>query len=93
MLRNFENDLTYISTTKDLWNVKANGQQITFYNCTFFGSDGVVLKYVAKNALFKNNLFKYNDWSAADNDFTNLGGYGDVYSIRSYNDTFIRNTL
>ncbi len=35
-------------------------------NCTFFGSDGVVLDYRGANTVVANNLFEYNDWSGAN---------------------------
>jgi len=63
----------------------------TFYNNTFYGSDGLALSYWGRNVTLENNLFKYNDWSAA-NMVKAGGGLATIKSFGIY-DRFERNTL
>ena len=63
----------------------------TFYNNTFHGSDGLALSYWGRNVTVKNNLFEYNDWSAA-NMVKAGGGLATIRSFSIY-DVFERNTL
>ena len=51
----------------------------TIFNCTFFGADGIPLEYSGNNVTVENNLFEYNDWSAA-NMKAHTGGLGDIFS-------------
>ena len=63
----------------------------TFYNNTFYGSDGYLGFVNGFNVTFENNVFSYNDWSGA-NTITAAGGTG-IFVSRSENDRYIRNTL
>lgn len=63
----------------------------TFFNNTFYGSDGLALSYHGANVAIANNLFEYNDFTAA-NMIVGGGGLGTIKSD-SVNDTFVRNTL
>ena len=64
---------------------------LTFFNNTFYGTDGVALEYAGANITVENNLFEYNDWSAA-NMKTASGGLGTIIS-QGAGDVFVRNTL
>lgn len=63
----------------------------TFFNNTFYGSDGLALSYHGANVTIENNLFEYNDFTAA-NMVIGGGGLGTIKSD-STGDQFIRNTL
>ena len=58
---------------------------------TFYGSDGMALRYSGKGVLLQNNLFEHNDWSIAIMT-QKSGGFGTVIS-NGHEDKFIRNTL
>lgn len=75
----------YRKTKPDTWG------KFTFYNNTFYGSDGLALSYWGRNVTIKNNLFEYNDWSAANM----VKGGGGLATIKSFSihDLFERNTL
>ncbi|KAL9968135.1 hypothetical protein ACROYT_G026469 [Oculina patagonica] len=64
---------------------------VRFFNNTFYGTDGIALKYQGIGDVVENNLFEYNDWSGANMNVA-TGGGGTVYS-NSIGDKFIRNTL
>jgi len=66
---------------------------LTFLNCTWYGSDGVPMRFSGNNVILRNNLWELNDWSGANNDFSSSGGIGTIMSGKSRNETFIRNTL
>lgn len=59
--------------------IVSRSKPFTIFNCTFFGADGVALEYSGANVRVENNLFEYNDWSAA-NMRQHTGGLGDIYS-------------
>ena len=63
----------------------------TFFNNTFYGSDGLALEYDGLNNTLKNNLWMYNDWSAA-NMVKSSGGLGTILA-NGIGDTFARNTM
>ena len=69
----------------------SRGKSFQLINSTFFGSDGMALRYSGKGVLLQNNLFEYNDWSVAIMT-QKSGGFGTVIS-NGYEDKFIRNTL
>lgn len=84
-------------TAPALWTtVRANNKRkglntLTFFNNTFFGTDGAVLEYSGLNVTLANNLFEYNDWTAANMVYQS-GGIGTIIS-GGVGDVFIRNTL
>ena len=43
----------------------SRGKSFQLINSTFFGSDGMALRYSGKGVLLQNSLFEYNDWSVA----------------------------
>ena len=63
----------------------------TFFNNTFYGTDGVALQYSGQNITLKNNLFEYNDWTGANAKVV-TGGTGTIVS-RSSREWVRRNTL
>jgi len=71
---------------------KPNGK-IAIINCEFIGAEGSPLAFWGKEAVVKNNLFKWNDWSAQM--WTKAsGGFGTVQGDpRGVDETFERNTL
>jgi len=52
----------------------------TFYNNTFYGSDGLALAYAGNNVRIENNLFEYNDWTGANM----LKAQGGLATIKSF---------
>ena len=62
-----------------------------FYNNRFYGSDGYVAFVNGFEVTFENNLFEWNDWSAA-NTIEATGGIG-LMESKTQNDNYIRNTL
>jgi len=62
------------------------------YDCTFYGSDGLALEYRGKNVEIENNLFSYNDWTAANMD-KQMGGKATVSVPLALNDHYLRNTF
>jgi len=79
-----------------LMTINANSRRgrgdLRFFNCTWFGSDGVPLQYSGGNVEVRNNLWERNDWSGANTDMRPSGGKATVES-KTVNETFIRNTL
>lgn len=65
--------------------------RFTFFNNTFYGSDGLALSYHGSNVTLENNLFEYNDWTAA-NMIRAGGGLATIKSDSIY-DLFLRNTI
>lgn len=72
-------------------NKKKGTNTLTFFNNTFFGTDGAVLEFSGLNVTLANNLFEYNDWTAA-NMVHQSGGIGTIISS-GIGDVFVRNTL
>jgi len=66
---------------------------LTFLNCTWYGSDGVALSFSGKNVLLQNNLLELNDWSVANIEDSSSEGSTTIMSGRSPNVTYLRNTL
>lgn len=64
---------------------------LTFFNNTFFGSDGAVLEYSGINVAIENNVFEYNDWTAANMVYQS-SGLGTIIS-NGIGDSFVRNTV
>lgn len=64
---------------------------LSFFNNTFFGSDGAVLEYSGINVAIENNVFEYNDWTAANMVYQS-GGLGTIIS-NGIGDSFVRNTV
>ena len=64
---------------------------LSFFNNTFYGTDGSALEYAGMKVNLTNNLFEYNDWSAA-NEKVATGGLGTIIS-NGVGDIFERNTL
>lgn len=76
--------------------MNANTKKVTFntltvFNNTFYGTDGAALEFSGLNATLENNLFEYNDWTAANTVYKS-GGLGTIIS-RGIGDIFVRNTL
>ena len=71
--------------------IKFGNNTLTFFNNTFFGTDGAVLEYSGLNVTLLNNLFEYNDWTAANMVYT-TGGKGTILS-NGVGDVYVRNTL
>ena len=63
----------------------------TFYNNTFYGSDGYLAFLNGNETTFENNVFSYNDWTGAHS-ITQFGGAG-IFLSWSKHDKYIRNTL
>lgn len=59
--------------------VYSRGKTFTFFNNTFYGSDGAVLEFGGVNVRLENNLFEYNDWTAANMKYRS-GGLGVIFS-------------
>ena len=84
-------------TAPALWtkmnaNVKNKGlNTLLIVNNTFFGTDGAVLEFSGLNVTLDNNLFEYNDWSAANVIYMS-GGIGTIIS-NGIGDVYVRNTL
>lgn len=76
----------YNGNKKETWGT------FTLYNNEFYGSDGVALEYNGRNVKFENNLFEYNDWTAA-NMKTQMGGMATVTVSRGIYDHYVRNTF
>ena len=72
-------------------NKKTGVNTLAFFNNTFFGTDGAVLEYSGLNVTLVNNLFEYNDWSAANNVYAS-GGISTILS-NGVGDVYVRNTL
>ena len=81
-----------LGTLTDVLMIPIKGD-LTFFNCTWFGSDGVATSFSGRNVELRNNLWELNDWSGANNDFFTSGGIGTIYSGKSKKETFIRNTM
>jgi len=64
---------------------------LTFFNNTFFGTDGAVLEFSGLNVTLANNLFEFNDWTAANMVYQS-GGIGTIIS-NGIGDVYVRNTL
>lgn len=64
---------------------------LKFFNNTFFGTDGVALEFSGLNVTVDNNLFEYNDWTAANTVYSS-GGLGTIFS-NGVGDVYVRNTL
>ena len=64
---------------------------LKFFNNTFFGTDGVALEFSGLNVTLDNNLFEYNDWTAANMVYAS-GGLGTIFS-NGVGDVYVRNTL
>lgn len=78
--------------TKVNANKNKNGlNTLTFFNNTFFGTDGVALEFSGLNVTLDNNLFEYNDWTAANTVYAS-GGLGTIVS-NGVGDVYVRNTL
>ena len=75
----------YLKSKSETWGA------FTFYNNSFYGSDGLALSYWGKNVTIENNLFEYNDWTGA-NMVKAGGGLATIKSFSIY-DVFQRNTL
>lgn len=76
--------------------MNANTKKVTFntvtvFNNTFYGTDGAALEFSGLNVTLENNLFEYNDWTAANTVYKS-GGLGTIIS-RGIGDIFVRNTL
>jgi len=61
---------------------------LSFLNCTWYGSDGIPLSFSGNKVILRNNLWESNDWSVANN-----GGSATIMSENCNNVTFIRNNL
>ena len=72
-------------------NQKNGNNTLIFFNNTFFGTDGAVLEYSGTGVTLENNLFEYNDWTAANMVYQS-GGIGTIIS-NGIGDVFVRNTL
>ncbi|PFX27256.1 hypothetical protein AWC38_SpisGene8026 [Stylophora pistillata] len=64
---------------------------LTVFNNTFLGTDGAALEFSGLDVTLENNLFEYNDWTAANMVYRS-GGLGTVIS-NGIGDIFVRNTL
>lgn len=67
--------------------------KLNFLNCSWFGSDGVALKYSMGDVRLNNNIWELNDWSVANTDVKPTGGYATVQGHNSLSETFTRNSL
>ena len=78
-------------TTMNANTKKTTLNTLTIFNNTFFGTDGVALEFSGLDVTLENNLFEYNDWTAA-NMVHSSGGLGTIVS-NGIGDVFVRNTL
>lgn len=65
---------------------------LEFFNCTWFGADGIPLAYSGQEVRVTNCLWELNDWSCANTD-VGSGGKATIISGSSRKEWFIRNTL